>query len=191
MHERDEIDLVRRAIAGNRDALAQLWTQTRRFVAAVLVAAGAREPGLQDAVQDTAYGLTRGIGSLRDPEAFRPWLRSLALNALRSARRRPALAPLAGEPAAPAGDPSAAEEVAQLHRALADLPADYREALVLRAVEGLSQAAIAQTLGVPETTVESRLARARRLLRGLLSRRAAADLPAPVPVSVATRHRAP
>ena len=190
MHERDEIDLVRRAIAGNRDALAQLWMQTRRFVAAVLVAAGAREPGLQDAVQDTAYALTRGIGSLRDPAAFRPWLRSLALNALRSARRRPALDPLADEPAAPARDSGAADEVAQLQRALADLPADYREALVLRAVDGLSQAAIAQTLGVPETTVESRLARARRLLRGLLSRGApAADPTSPLPV--AARHRGP
>lgn len=173
MNERDEVDLVRRAYAGNRDALAALWTQTRRFVAAVLFANGARGASLQDAVQDTAHALTRGIASLRDPAAFRPWLRALALNAWRAQRRRPGMDALADEPLAKPHDAALADDVRQVQDALGELPDDYREVLVLRAVDGLSQAAIAQALGVPETTIETRLVRARRLLRELLTRGAA------------------
>jgi RNA polymerase sigma-70 factor (ECF subfamily) len=49
--------------------------------------------------------------------------------------------------------------------ATARLPEHYREPLLLRAVRGMSYRQIADTLGVPITTVETRLARARRMLR--------------------------
>jgi len=42
---------------------------------------------------------------------------------------------------------------------------DYREPLLLRSLHGMSQRMIASTLDVPETTVETRLARARKMLR--------------------------
>ena len=45
------------------------------------------------------------------------------------------------------------------------LPDAYREVLVLRAVRGLSYKQIGEILGVPVTTVETRLARARRMVR--------------------------
>ena len=50
------------------------------------------------------------------------------------------------------------------------LPSQYSEPLLLRAVRGLSQREIAETLQLPETTVETRLARARRMLRDELDR---------------------
>ncbi len=52
----------------------------------------------------------------------------------------------------------------QLHSAIAALPLSYREALVLREIEGLSYQDIAKTLSVPIGTVMSRLARARKML---------------------------
>ncbi|HLU38784.1 MAG TPA: RNA polymerase sigma factor [Planctomycetota bacterium] len=163
--------LIRRAVAGDRDAQAALWAWARRFVAAVLVGAGAHESEVQDLVQETAIAFTRGIPALREPAAFRGWLRTLAQNSLRAARRRAPAVPLASEPPAPDHDAFAdADEVQAVRRALAELPDPLREALVLKAVEGLSQRAIAAVLGVPETTVESRLARARRALRAALAR---------------------
>jgi RNA polymerase sigma-70 factor (ECF subfamily) len=55
-------------------------------------------------------------------------------------------------------------DMRMLHEAIAALPAAFREAIVLRELEGLSYREIAGVAGVPVGTVMSRLARARRLL---------------------------
>ena len=52
----------------------------------------------------------------------------------------------------------------QLHRAIAGLPLAYREALVLREIDGLSYQEISSVMAIPIGTVMSRLARARNLL---------------------------
>lgn len=52
----------------------------------------------------------------------------------------------------------------QLNRAIAGLPLAYREALVLREIEGLSYQEISTVMSIPIGTVMSRLARARNLL---------------------------
>jgi RNA polymerase sigma-70 factor (ECF subfamily) len=57
-----------------------------------------------------------------------------------------------------------------VRRGLAELPAIFREALVLREIEGLSYREIAEVTGSPTGTVMSRLARGRRELRTTLSR---------------------
>ncbi len=57
-----------------------------------------------------------------------------------------------------------AEDMRLLDRALASLPVEYREALVLRELEDLSYKEIAAALDIPIGTVMSRLARGRRLL---------------------------
>jgi RNA polymerase sigma-70 factor (ECF subfamily) len=57
----------------------------------------------------------------------------------------------------------------QLDAAVQSLPAEFREVIVLREVEGLSYAEIANIAGIPMGTVMSRLARARRRLRTLLA----------------------
>src|SRR5262249_20218428 len=67
-------------------------------------------------------------------------------------------------------------EVARVRTALEQLPADFREVLVLREIEGLSYKAIAAVIGVPIGTVMSRLARGRERLLGVL--KAAAPLEA-------------
>ncbi len=54
--------------------------------------------------------------------------------------------------------------------AMAGLPSELRAVLVLRAVEGLSYAEIAEALGVPAGTVMSRLSRARERLAALLGK---------------------
>jgi RNA polymerase sigma-70 factor (ECF subfamily) len=75
---------------------------------------------------------------------------------------RPIASSVAGNPESSAARSSTAE---RLGAALEQLPADYREALVLREIEGLSYKEIATIANVPIGTVMSRLARAREQLR--------------------------
>jgi RNA polymerase sigma-70 factor (ECF subfamily) len=57
----------------------------------------------------------------------------------------------------------------QVTAAIAELPGNLRETLVLRTIEGLSQAETAETLGISEKAVETRLYRARQRLTASLS----------------------
>ena len=69
-----------------------------------------------------------------------------------------------------------AESRATLHRALAQIPPEYREVLVLRELEGLSYKDIATVTGSPIGTVMSRLARGRGRLREQLTGRRPEDV---------------
>ena len=161
-----------------RAVLEALWHDHRRWVGAVLLAHKPREAELEDLLQEVAMIFVTRVHELRDAGALRPWLRTVAINVARMdgcrvRLRRAALRPLQDEHTqladpAHARDRRASEARAEAQAALAAanaLPEEYREPLLLRCVRGLSQKQIATTLGLPETTVETRLARARRLLR--------------------------
>ena len=60
------------------------------------------------------------------------------------------------------------ERARRVQAALLEIPFHHRTVLILREVEGLACEAIAATLGLPEGTVKSRLARAREALRSRL-----------------------
>ncbi len=168
--------------ATGRAVLEALWHAHRRWVAAVLLAHKPREAELEDLLQEVAMTFVTHVHELRDPGALRPWLRTVALNAARmDARRvrlrRALLRPLKDEHADLAdpgrerrlrADDARAEAQAAL-QAAQSLPEELREPLLLRSVRGLSQKQIAALLDLPETTVETRLARARRQLREKLA----------------------
>ncbi|MFK7960206.1 MAG: sigma-70 family RNA polymerase sigma factor [Phycisphaerales bacterium] len=81
----------------------------------------------------------------------------------RSSRRNTA-APAAGS-LVTHDDPGATAAVREIHQRLTALPEIYREPLMLRAVRGLPSSVIGEVLGLSEAAVNTRLARARRLLR--------------------------
>jgi len=185
--------------ATGRAVLEALWHEHRRWVAAVLLAHKPREAELEDLLQEVAMTFVTRVHELRDPGALRPWLRVVALNAARmDARRvrlrRMLLRPLQDEHAELAdpgrerrlrADDARAEAEAALEAARA-LPEEYREPLLLRCLRGLSQKQIATLLNLPETTVETRLARARRLLRERLAPSARPSDARPLPAASAS-----
>jgi RNA polymerase sigma-70 factor (ECF subfamily) len=122
-----------------------------------------------DAVQETFIAVLRSLRSLREPAALHGWVRRIAVReAVRQAQRDPRVTALAdAEPAAPLPDLDAALDVRD---ALASLRPDQRAVLVLRDLDGLSEADVAAILDVPEGTVKSRLHRARAAAREVLSR---------------------
>ena len=166
--------LLDRARAGDREALGILWREHRRWIAAVLLAHRPREADLDDLLQDVATKMVEQFATLRDPRRLRPWLRAIAVNTARSAGRSAqarhstlSLDDAHDELAesAPVVNLDATLDSGGILDRVRALPADYREALLLQAVRGFSQREIAEALDVPETTVETRLARARRMLR--------------------------
>ena len=165
------------AIAGDSPALERLWRSHRRWAAAVALAHKPAGVELEDLLQDIAMTIVRKIGDLRDPALFRPWLRRITINTARTAgRRRRTRLRLVGSnrgdgrlDAHPAATDSAARSASEEGRRLLDLAhrlhPDYREPLLLRCVRGMSHKQISGVLDLPVTTIETRIARARRMLR--------------------------
>ncbi len=159
----------------------EIWRTHRRWLSAVLLAHRPRGADLDDLLQEVALIVTRRLGDLREPERLMPWLRAIAVNVARGAARRAAAAP--AQSTAPEeldGLAAAASDLERLELqeearhvlclALALAP-EYREPLFLRCLDGMSQRDIAEALGLPETTVETRIARARKALREAAERR--------------------
>lgn len=124
-----------------------------------------------DLLQDT---LERALGKwlLWRPGNLRAWLLTMMHHVfLNQLRNRPALVALDDDtPAIPVRPQQHDElEVRDLDRALAQLPPDQREILLLVGLEELSYADTARILGIPQGTVMSRLSRARERLRAILA----------------------
>ncbi|HEX3622469.1 MAG TPA: sigma-70 family RNA polymerase sigma factor [Acidimicrobiales bacterium] len=128
-----------------------------------------------DACQEALLAIVRGLPGFDGRSAFATWAYRVATNAcldeLRRRRRRP-------EPGLPEGrdeawsatdDTEGAATRIDLDVALQSLPADYRAAVVLRDVCGLSYDEIAVALVIPPGTVRSRIARGRAALVPLLA----------------------
>jgi RNA polymerase sigma-70 factor (ECF subfamily) len=91
-------------------------------------------------------------------------MRNTLISQRRTERRRPATTELLEDVAAETrtgSDPVAATEMHQVYAAIAELPDDFRDALVAVDVAGLSYGEAGRLLGVREATVTSRLFRAR------------------------------
>ncbi|MBW1877536.1 MAG: RNA polymerase sigma factor [Deltaproteobacteria bacterium] len=181
MDPQHEQQLVARAIQGDRRAVERLWQLHRRWVAAVVLAHKPAEAEVDDLLQEVVLGLLDHIHELRDPTRLRSWLRVLARNTAVSSGRRATTRRRFLRALGPADvsrpDPAAFDEERMAVReatrrtleATEILTPDQRECLLLRAVKGMSQKKIAALLDIPETTVETRLARARRRLRAALT----------------------
>ncbi len=128
-----------------------------------------------DLSQEVLLRVRKGLSSYR-PGAFEGWLWRITRNAfiddVRRKKRRPVVPLFDGTPldATPAPDAVIAQERldADVQAALLELPIDFREAVVLCDVVGLSYDEIASTTGVALGTVRSRIHRGRMLLRDAL-----------------------
>ena len=165
--------VVERAMAGDADAFATLM---RREVPRMVRVAGImlrNEQWAQDAVQQAMVRAWRDLPGLRDPDRFDAWFRRVVINSCYDEARRQRRHRTAGTENAP--------EVA-LHDRFADvverdrldhafrrLPIDQRAVLVLHHYLQVSQAEIAEMLGIAVGTVKSRLGRGLEALRASLA----------------------
>ena len=132
----------------------------------------------QDLVQEVLLRVQRGLDTYR-PGSMEGWLSRIATNAFLDEMRRRRRRPLEALPADPdrvvrpaggADEAMAAETLpADVHAAVLGLPPEFRAAVVLCDVVGLSYHEICVTLDVPVGTVRSRIHRGRALLRKALA----------------------
>ena len=184
-----DAELVVRGRAGTTsadEAFRELVRRYQRMVYALTLSL-VRPADADDVAQEAFIRAFRNLDLLADPSRFGVWLRRItfgvAIDHVRADRTpSTSIVPLEGaENPMDSGvglvDPGPSplerlehgEVVSRVLAALERLPARYRVPLTLYHIDGLTHAKVARTLGVPETTVRSLVARARRKLARLLS----------------------
>jgi RNA polymerase sigma-70 factor (ECF subfamily) len=140
-----------------------------------------------DLFQEALVRAIEKIDSLREDGAFRVWLYRVIITVHRSRYRRSfwrRLIPLVGNEEG--SEPSAEETLGAASRArlaLAELPHEQREAIVLYEIEDWKVEEIAELLDVSVSAIKSRLARGRDRLRTIYARRFGVAL-GPVPTMI-------
>ncbi len=172
--------LMARVRQGDEIALAALMERWERPVKAVIgrLVLNAREA--EELAQEAFVRVWQQREKFRAEAAFRPWVFSIAVNLARNRlrwwRRRPEVALEEWSGAAEDGgregmrDEERRERAAAVREAIAALPGELREAIVLFEYEQMPQAEIAVAVGASVKAVETRVARAREKLRVALRR---------------------
>ncbi len=148
-----------------------------RFLYTVAYRLTGNEDDARDLVQETLLRVRTGLRTYR-PGSMEGWLSRITTNVflddVRRRRRRPVdRLPEEQEalPATPGADDVLAASTisSDIQAAITALPEEYRVAVVMADVVGLSYAEIGETLDVPVGTVRSRIHRGRSLLRNSLA----------------------
>jgi RNA polymerase sigma-70 factor (ECF subfamily) len=179
-----DFELAQRHGAGDLRAFDEVYAHYAKMVYNLALRLSGDADEAADLTQETFLRIYRHLGSFSGRSALKTWIFRVALNHCRErlSRFRPSTQPI-GEEADGSGalrlaDPRrgpedlavAADLGRQVARGLALLPAPFREAVVLRDLQGLSYQEIAAVLGVRVGTVRSRIARGRDQLRSLFER---------------------
>jgi RNA polymerase sigma-70 factor (ECF subfamily) len=174
----DLLQRVRKGDGGAFDELVDRYTQSLYRTALSLVGTAA---DAEDVVQETLLGAFKGARSFRGRSSVKTWLFSILMRQAARCRRTMARRKTVHlHEVAEAADGLSVHSGAGAHAArtrqkldvlavLARLSPEHREVVLLREWEGMSYEEMADVLGVPRGTVESRLYRARQNLKAELA----------------------
>jgi RNA polymerase sigma-70 factor, ECF subfamily len=172
-----DLELVARARAGDRDAFRLLVERYEGRAYAIAYGFLGNREDAREIVQEAFLKAYRTLAGFRGEAGFYTWLYRIVVNLAIDFRRRDRPAPL--EEPDRLRDPREADPASEAYRgelreairaAIDGLPREQRAVIVLRELEGLSYAEIAEVEQVPIGTVMSRLFYARRKLQAALAR---------------------
>ena len=173
-----EGELATLSIAGREAAFAEIMRRHRQSVFRMVRACVGEADEALDLLQETFVAAHQAMPRYDSQRSMRAWLSTIAINKCRDWGRKRTVrrflsfaTPIGSEAEAVADDQVAIDDAAsdrqeldRVTRAISTLPASLKEPLVLRTIEGLSQAETAEVLAISEKAVETRLYRARRSL---------------------------
>lgn len=169
-----DADLLARHVAGDPDAFTLLVRRHRDRLWAVALRTTGNPEDAADALQDALISAFRRAEQFRGESAVTTWLHRIVVNAALDRMRRAAVRPAVSLPQGADGAildiPDRQDALGQredqlvITQALADLPEDQRQAVVLVDIEGYSVEEAASIIGCPAGTVKSRCSRGRAKL---------------------------
>lgn len=175
-----DCDLVTRAIAGREDGFEELVRRYQRPIAAYVYRMVGNYDAALDLTQEVFIKVYGSLARYRPEYKFSTWIYKIAHNAavdhLRrySTREQALVSQVDGEPfelpleskrLSPEQESEKAERRVEIETVVRQLPAAYRELIVLRHSHDLSYDEIAEVTGLPLGTVKNRLFRAREVMR--------------------------
>ncbi len=167
-------DLVRLSLAGNRGAFDRLVESTMECALATARVILLDESLAEDAVQDAFIRAYTRLPTFRYGSSFRTWFISILVNTCLDLRRKHAREIPSEALGVNLGEEQKTEDEVEtrvdVRRALDSLDDAHRLTLYLFYGLDLKVKEVSHMLGVPEGTVKSRLANARRLIRGIIGR---------------------
>ena len=186
--EASDLELVRRAQAGDSDAFGDLVDRNRRAVFRAALAAVGSAADADDVAQEAFVTAFRMLSSFRGDSSFRTWLLTIAWNKALDRRKsvvrwlRMTVTSAGTKDSGavlehlPAGDVAQDERLAaadlrrEIRRHVRQLPRKLRDALLLAGSGEYSYDEIGRMLGCPVGTVKWRVSEARRILKSKLVR---------------------
>lgn len=169
-----DIEIVQRVLRGEANLFGIIVDRYWALIASLARNYLRQTEDAEDATQEIFLTAYRKLGRYNIAQAFRPWLVTVARNALRTTYRLRAIwrrrsEPLIGEVLSPHRGPEGLAEEraerAQIRAAIANLPASLRDAVVLYYLHEMNVGEIAEALGLSNEAVKSRLFQARKKLR--------------------------
>lgn len=174
LDECSDSELAALALAGRQSAYTALLGRYREQVFRLVRATIGDSDAAVDVTQESFVSAFAALKNYDGARPFKTWISRIAINKCRDWARRRAVRrffsfALPIEAAATIADDGISTdqqladraELARVREAIATLPTAIREPLILRTIEGLTQAETAEILGISEKAVETRLYRAR------------------------------
>ena len=183
----DDLPIIDRVLTGDAQAFEELVQRHERRVYRTALAITGNQEDAEEAMQETFLKVYQHLGDFQRASRFSTWLTRIAINEALQSRRRHRTMESLDEPAMTDegvmpkqledwhDDPEkiyAKEEIRRIvEEAIQSLAPSYREAFVLRDVEGLTTEEAAEALGLSVAALKSRLLRARLMMREALATR--------------------
>ena len=173
----NEILLISRARGGDREAFGELVEQYRDNVYRLAYRMCGNAYDADEAAQEAFVAAWRALPNFRGDAKFSTWLYRLTTNAAIDVMRREKrhqtvgdgeMIEVADDADSPQETVERTEQQEAVQEALATLSEEYREVLLLRYMEELDYAEIAEVLQLPSGTVKSRINRAKAALKAAL-----------------------
>ena len=157
-------ELIRRAREWDGDAFVELMEMHKQAMYKVARSYLDRDADVADAISDTILDCFLHLQSLKEPKYFKTWLIRILINNCKDIRRKN-LSVVQVEDTACFAEREAGDDDREFIRLLEPLDEETRMIMVLHYAQGFHTREIAELMGMKESTVKSRILRARRKLK--------------------------